>query len=177
MSGIIAATRDNELGVNGVTNSAQIMVLKVVPNGDERDKDVANAIMYAVNNGAQIINMSFGKLYSWDKKAVDKALKYAQKKGVLMVHAAGNNSADNDKIDHYPVEKFEKKKLCGKKRANNWIEVGALNFRQGQDFRNNLFALFWCQILPLPFVGSRCVIGVFVGIVHVREMFAMNKKQ
>jgi cell wall-associated protease len=134
VAGIIAATRNNEIGMDGIAANVKIMTVRVVPDGDERDKDVANGIIYAADNGAKIINMSFGKLYSWDKKAVDKALKYAQKKGVLMVHAAGNNSADNDKIDHYPVEKFEKKKLCGKKRANNWIEVGALNFRQGQDF-------------------------------------------
>jgi subtilisin family serine protease len=75
VAGIIGAVRDNNLGVMGVANDVQIMSVRTVPNGDERDKDVANAIRYAANNGAKVINMSFGKSYSYDKKAVDEAVK------------------------------------------------------------------------------------------------------
>ena len=134
VAGIVAATRNNGLGMDGIANNVKIMTIRAVPDGDERDKDVANGIIYAADNGASIINMSFGKLYSWDKEAVDKAVKYAKKKDVLIVHAAGNNAADNDKIDHYPVEKYEKASFCKPKRANNWMEVGALSFKQGADF-------------------------------------------
>jgi subtilisin family serine protease len=96
-----------------------------VPDGDERDKDVANAIIYAVDNGAKIINMSFGKKYSWDKKAVDDAVKYAEKKGVLLIHAAGNEGLNIDEINHYPTKKFEN----SKKEASNFIDVGAMSWK------------------------------------------------
>jgi subtilisin family serine protease len=91
VSGIIAAKRDNELGIDGIAENAKIMALKVVPDGDERDKDVAKAIRYAVDNGARIINMSFGKDLSPHKYLVDEAVLYAQENDVLLVHAAGNN--------------------------------------------------------------------------------------
>lgn len=107
VAGIIAANRDNDIGIKGVANSASIMVLRIVPQGDERDKDVANGIRYAVDNGAKIINMSFGKGYKWDKKAVDEAVKYAEQKDVLLVHAAGNDNQDNDKVDNYPNKYFD----------------------------------------------------------------------
>lgn len=134
VAGIVAATRNNSIGMDGIANNVKIMTVRAVPDGDERDKDVANGIIYAVDNGASIINMSFGKLYSWDKEAVDKAVKYARKNDVLMVHAAGNNGADNDEVDHYPVEKYEKAGFLAPKRADNWIEVGALSYKQGTDF-------------------------------------------
>jgi len=89
VAGIIAAQRDNNLGMKGVADNVKIMIVRVVPDGDERDKDVANGIRYAVDNGANIINMSFGKSYAWNKDAVDKAVKYAEKHDVLLVHAAG----------------------------------------------------------------------------------------
>jgi subtilisin family serine protease len=78
--------------MKGVADNVRIMTLRVVPDGDERDKDVANAIRYAADNGAKVINMSFGKAYSWNKKVVDDAVKYALSKDVLLVHAAGNNA-------------------------------------------------------------------------------------
>ena len=80
MAGIIAANRNNNLGIEGIAENVRIMSLRVVPDGDERDKDVANAIYYAVDNGASIINMSFGKGDSPNKDEVDKAVKYAEKK-------------------------------------------------------------------------------------------------
>ena len=121
VSGIIGADRENNLGVMGVANDVRIMSVRTVPDGDERDKDVANAIRYAANNGAKVINMSFGKSYSFDKKAVDEALKLAMSKDVLIIHAAGNENQDNDKEPHFPTRIYEDK--SGEAAA--WIEVGA----------------------------------------------------
>lgn len=120
VAGIIAAKRDNNIGINGIANNIRIMALRAVPDGDERDKDVANAIRYAVDNGAKIINMSFGKAYSPHKAYVDQAIKYAEKHGVLLVHAAGNSSKNIDLKYNYPTKKLGKKQV-----ANNWLEVGA----------------------------------------------------
>jgi cell wall-associated protease len=107
VSGIIGANRTNNLGILGVANNVSIMTIRVVPEGDERDKDVANGIRYAVDNGARIVNMSFGKGYKWDKKAVDEAVKYAESKGVLLVHAAGNDNSNNDIIENYPNKYYD----------------------------------------------------------------------
>ena len=122
VAGIIAAVRDNGIGVNGVGGPmVEIMSIRTVPNGDERDKDVANAIRYAVDNGASIINMSFGKGYSPYKKAVDDAMKYAEKNDVLLVHAAGNDGKMLTLSNNFPNDTYEGKKKTGK----TWIEVGA----------------------------------------------------
>jgi len=107
VSGIIGANRTNELGIMGVASQVSIMSIRVVPQGDERDKDVANGIRYAVDNGARVINMSFGKGFKWDKKIVDEAVKYAESKNVLLVHAAGNDNSDNDTIENYPNKYFD----------------------------------------------------------------------
>lgn len=107
VAGIIAADRYNNIGVNGISNAVEIMCIRVVPKGDERDKDVANGIRYAVDNGAHIINMSFGKAYKWDKKVVDEAVKYAESRGVLLVHAAGNEKENIDRKDFYPSKFFD----------------------------------------------------------------------
>ena len=133
VAGIIAAVRANDLGVKGVADNVRIMSVRAVPDGDERDKDVANAIIYAVDNGASIINMSFGKGYAWDKEAVDKAVKYALKNDVLLVHAAGNSAQNNDETNHFPNDQFEKKGLFGPKEAANWLEVGALSWKGGEN--------------------------------------------
>ncbi len=119
-SGIIGALRDNGIGTQGQSNFLKIMAIRAVPDGDERDKDIANGIRYAVDNGAQVISMSFGKMYSPGKKVVDKAVAYAWMRGVLLVHAAGNDSKDLESGKNYPTAKL----LSGVK-ANNWIEVGA----------------------------------------------------
>lgn len=122
VAGIIAAVRDNNLGVDGVGGAkVQIMSVRTVPNGDERDKDVANAIRYAVDNGASVINMSFGKGQSPYKGAVDAAMKYAEKNDVLLVHAAGNDGKELTLENNYPNDTYEGKKKTGK----TWIEVGA----------------------------------------------------
>ncbi|MBY0478426.1 MAG: S8 family peptidase [Chitinophagaceae bacterium] len=121
VSGIIAAARNNGIGVDGVANDVKIMVLRAVPDGDEYDKDVALAIRYAVDNGAKIINMSFGKGYSPEKRWVDDAVRYAQSKGVLLVHAAGNDHNNVDSTDNYPNPVFADTKT----KATNFITVGA----------------------------------------------------
>lgn len=126
-AGIIAAVRDNALGMKGVASNVKIMAVRVVPNGDERDKDVANGIRYAVDNGARIISMSFGKAYSPYKRVVDEAVKYAESKGVLLVHAAGNDSKDNDLIPSYPMRTHRKEA----RDMNNWLEIGASSYLKG----------------------------------------------
>ena len=120
VAGIIAADRNNNIGIKGIADNVRIMSVRTVPNGDERDKDVANAIRYAVDNGAQIINMSFGKSFSPEKEIVDQAVKYADKKGVILIHAAGNDSENIDTEKNYPSRSY----LDGKE-ARNWLEVGA----------------------------------------------------
>lgn len=132
VAGIVGAARNNGVGMNGIAKNVQIMSVRAVPDGDERDKDVANSIRYAVDNGAKVINMSFGKGYSWNKEVVDDAVKYAAKKDVLLIHAAGNGSQDNDKHDNFPNENYEKSGLFCSKNAKNWIEVGALNYTQDE---------------------------------------------
>ncbi|MGI8496272.1 MAG: S8 family peptidase [Gemmatimonadaceae bacterium] len=120
VSGIIAAVRGTSNGVAGIAPAVRVMMVRTVPDGDERDKDVANAIRYAVDNGAQVINMSFGKGYSPYKVAVDDAVKYADSHGVLMIHAAGNDGEDLGKKPSYPTPAY-----ASGGRAQNWIEVGA----------------------------------------------------
>ena len=121
VSGIIAAVRDNQLGVQGVAPSTvRIMTVRAVPDGDERDKDIANAIRYAVDNGAQIINMSFGKEFSPQRQVVEAAYKYAASKNVLLVHAAGNENSNLDVSDNYPASFY-----INKTPVPNLLTVGA----------------------------------------------------
>jgi subtilisin family serine protease len=128
VSGIIGALRDNTLGMKGVADYVTIMAVRTVPVGDERDKDVANAIRYAADNGAKVVNMSFGKGYPWDKKVVDDAVKYAASKDVLLIHAAGNDGKDLDKTQNFPNRIYED----GSGEAPNWIEVGASTWRDDE---------------------------------------------
>jgi len=124
VAGIIGADRTNNVGVLGVADQVRIMAVRAIPDGDERDKDVANAIRYAVDNGAQIINMSFGKDYSPNRRTVEEAIRYAQTKGVLLIHAAGNDSKLLDITASYPSDKY----LDGA-RIPNMITVGAITSR------------------------------------------------
>lgn len=133
VAGIIAAKRGNGIGMDGVADNVRIMSVRTVPDGDERDKDVANAIYYAVDNGAAVINMSFGKGASPEKEAVDRAIKYALKHDVLIVHAAGNDGKENDFDNNFPNDKFRKKGLFSPKYAENWLEVGASNWEDGEN--------------------------------------------
>ena len=128
VAGIIAANRENEIGAQGVAAPVEIMVIRAVPDGDERDKDVANAIRYAADNGAQVINMSFGKSYSPEKFVVDAAVRYADSLGVLLVHGAGNDGKDVDVADNFPSKTFR-----DGQQTDNWIEVGATSWKSGPD--------------------------------------------
>jgi cell wall-associated protease len=121
VAGIIGAVRNNSIGMNGVADNVRIMAIRAVPDGDEHDKDIANAIRYAVDNGARVINMSFGKSFSPQKKWVDDAMRYAETKGVLLVHAAGNESANLDSSENYPNPVYQD----NGKHTSNWISVGA----------------------------------------------------
>ena len=125
VAGIIGASRNNNIGINGVADNVKILAVRLVPDGDERDKDVANAIRYAVDNGAKVLNMSFGKSYAHNKQTVDEAVKYAESKDVLMVHAAGNDSEDNDVEPNFPMKYYTDTKGDTTGIANNWITVGA----------------------------------------------------
>lgn len=120
VSGIIGASRNNGVGMDGIADNVRIMTVRAVPDGDEHDKDIALAIRYATDNGAKVINMSFGKGFSPEKKWVDDAVKYAESKGVLLVHAAGNSHQNLDSTENYPSAVFE-----DGNRAPNWITVGA----------------------------------------------------
>jgi subtilisin family serine protease len=121
VSGIIAAARNNGVGIDGVSDAVKIMMIRVVPDGDEYDKDVALAIKYAVNNGAKIINMSFGKAYSPEKYWVDSAVRYAEQKDVLLVHSAGNESYNLDSTSVFPNAYL----AVWKQNASNFITIGA----------------------------------------------------
>jgi len=120
VAGVIAAVRDNDLGIDGIATKVQIMAIRSTPNGDERDKDVALAIRYAVDNGARIINMSFGKDFSPQKNFVDDAVRYAVNNDVLLVHAAGNDGKNIDEADNYPTPIYE-----DGQKASTWLTVGA----------------------------------------------------
>lgn len=125
VAGIIGAKRHNGIGIDGIADNVKIMGVRIVPDGDERDKDVANGIRYAVDNGAKVINMSFGKGYVYNKKTVDEAIKYAEQKDVLLVHAAGNDAKDNDLIKNYPMKYYTDSLDAVTGEASNWITVGA----------------------------------------------------
>lgn len=126
VSGIIAQVRHNNLGGDGVANNVEIMALRAVPNGDEYDKDIALAIRYAADNGAKVINGSFGKGFSPHKEWVYDAIKYAASKDVLIVHAAGNDGANIDIEENFPDDQIN-----GKEISDNFISIGALNFEYG----------------------------------------------
>ena len=106
VAGIIAAIRGNDKGGDGVADNVKIMSIRTVPNGDEFDKDIYLAIRYAVDNGASVINMSFGKAYSPHQQKVYEAFQYADSKGVLLIHAAGNDAKDIDIEPNYPTSMY-----------------------------------------------------------------------
>lgn len=107
VGGIIGAVRGNKIGGDGVAAPVELMSLRAVPDGDEFDKDIAMAIRYAVDNGAKVINMSFGKAFSPHQKEVYDAMKYAEENDVLLVHAAGNDSKDIDSEPNFPAVKYD----------------------------------------------------------------------
>jgi len=138
VSGIIGANRNNDIGIKGVADHVRIMGIRVVPEGDERDKDVANGIRYAVDNGARIINMSFGKGFKWDKEVVDEAVKYAEEKGVLLVHAAGNDNKNNDVEENYPTKYYDSPAAAEYKRLHKKKEPTLKDIVKNQMQGNNM---------------------------------------
>jgi subtilisin family serine protease len=136
VSGIIAAIRGNDKGGDGVAENVKIMSVRAVPNGDEQDKDVALAIRYAVDNGAQVINMSFGKSFSLHQNEVYEAMAYADSMGVLMIHAAGNDAKDVDVEPNFPTSRYE----FQEKPFTHLLTIGASTRMEGEarvaDFSN-----------------------------------------
>jgi subtilisin family serine protease len=131
VAGIIAAERGNGLGIDGVADNVQIMAIRTVPDGDEYDKDVALAIRYAADNGASIINASFGKSFSPNSEWVNEAIRYAAAKDVLIVHAAGNDALDLDDPENanYPNDQV----ADGAEFADNVLTVGSLDSQYGSE--------------------------------------------
>ena len=128
VAGIIAQKRNNAIGGDGVADNVQIMAIRAVPNGDEYDKDIALAIRYAVDNGAKVINGSFGKDFSPHAEWVWDAIKYAESKDVLIVHAAGNDGKDLDIEENFPTDTKDKKNEF----VSNFLQIGALNYEYGE---------------------------------------------
>jgi subtilisin family serine protease len=124
VAGIIGAVRNSANQVQGIAPNVSIMAVRAVPDGDERDTDIARAIRYAVDNGAQVVNMSFGKAWSPNKPAVDSAVRYAESKGVLLVHAAGNDGENSDIAPSFPTAV-----LTDGTTASNWLEIGASSWK------------------------------------------------
>jgi len=131
VAGIIGAERNNGKGANGVANNVEIMSIRAVPNGDEYDKDIALGIRYAVDNGAKVINGSFGKGFSPNAQWVYDAIKYAAEKDVLFVHAAGNDGAnlDDPANPNFPNDQINN----GPEIADNVVTVGALSSKYGSE--------------------------------------------
>jgi len=131
VAGIIAAERNNGKGMNGVAQNVEILIARAVPDGDEYDKDIALAIRYAVDNGAKVINTSFGKYYSPNPEWVYDAIQYAAEKDVLIVNAAGNDAYDLDNYDKlvYPNDQTDNYS----EMADNFLTVGALNYVYGEE--------------------------------------------
>lgn len=161
VAGIILAERNNGKGMNGVAHNAQLMSLRAIPDGDERDKDVALAIRYAVDNGAKVINMSFGKSFSPNKEWVFDAIKYAEEKDVLLVHAAGNDHKDIDVSDNWPTDTKDKVVEF----ADNVLTIGASSVNTNKN-------------LPATFsnYGKRNV-DVFAPGVDIYSTFPLNEYQ
>ncbi len=134
VGGIVGETRNNGIGVNGVANNVKLMSVRVVPDGDEHDKDVALGIRYAVDNGAKVINSSFGKAYSPNKQWVYDAIKYAESKDVLIVNAAGNDGANIDVIYTFPNDSKDLKTEF----TDNVLTIGAMS----SSYNENLPAIF-----------------------------------
>jgi subtilisin family serine protease len=131
VSGIIAADRTNDIGIKGVAPHTKIMPLVICSNADEHDNDIAAAIRYAVDNGAKVINMSFGKEFSLYKNRVIDAYKYAEKHDVLLVHAAGNNSFNVDENPYYPSDvDYENPDEV----VDNFITVGSISQKIDSNF-------------------------------------------
>lgn len=166
VAGIIGAAREGS-EARGIAPAVELMAIRAVPNGDEHDKDVAQAIRYAVDNGAHIINMSFGKSYSPQKELVDAAVRYADERGVLMIHAAGNDGEDLTTTPSYPTRSY----LDGG-RAALWIEVGAAD-RSAPDSLAATFSNYGADRVDLFAPGVAIVSTVPGGGVRAQQGTSM----
>jgi subtilisin family serine protease len=161
VAGIILASRNNGVGMNGVAHNAKLMSLRAVPDGDERDKDIALAIRYAADNGAKVINMSFGKSFSPHRHWVFDALKYAEEKDVLLVHAAGNDAKNIDKSDNWPND--SKNKID--EFVDNVLTIGAMSVNYN-------------EALPAGFTNyGKLNVDVFAPGVQIYSTFPKNEYQ
>ena len=133
VAGIVAASRNNDKGVNGVAHNVKIMAIRMVPDGDEHDKDVALGIRYAADNGAKVINTSFGKGYSPNKKWVYDAIKYAAKKDVLIVNAAGNDGKNIDVVSTFPNDSED----LINEVSDNVLTIGAMSLHYDEKLPAN----------------------------------------
>ena len=129
VAGIIAAIRGNNKGGDGVADNVKIMSIRTVPNGDEFDKDIYLAVRYAVDNGASVINMSFGKAYSPHQEKVYEAFQYADSKGVLLIHAAGNDAQDIDIEPNYPTSMYSFQDV----KLDHFLTIGASTKNKGEE--------------------------------------------
>lgn len=129
VAGIIAAERNNGIGMNGVASNVKIMPVRLVPDGDEYDKDVALGIRYAVDNGAKVINASFGKQFATHPEWVRDAIRYAESKDVLIVIGSGNDGLNMDKVVNYPNDQ----EMDGPEYVDNVLLVGAMNYKYGSE--------------------------------------------
>jgi len=161
VAGIIGAVRNNGIGMNGVADKVLIMPIRAVPDGDEYDKDIALGIRYAVDNGAKIINCSFGKYYSPHKDWVWDAIKYAAEHDVLIVNAAGNDAKDMDKFGEnisYPNDGDKP----GVEIADNFITIGA-------------YSPYFSADLPAPFSNyGKTTVDVFSPGVNIYSTVPFN---
>jgi len=159
VSGIILASRNNGVGMNGVATNAKLMSVRAVPDGDERDKDVALAIRYAVDNGAKVINMSFGKAYSPYRHWVFDAIKHAEKHDVLLVHAAGNSGQDIDVENNWPNDSMDKVLEI----TDNVLTIGAMSVNYDEN-------------LPASFSNyGKLNVDVFAPGVQIYSTFPKNE--
>lgn len=129
VAGIIAADRYNDIGLRGIAHNVEIMSVRAVPDGDEYDKDIANALRYAVDNGAKVINTSFGKYFSPYPEVVEDALRYADQNDVLIVNAAGNDALDLDEVRVYPNDQTPDNP---EEIVSNFLNVGSITPNYGE---------------------------------------------
>jgi len=161
VGGIVAALRGNGLGGDGVANNVKLMSLRAVPDGDEFDKDIALAIRYAVDNGAKIINGSFGKSHSSLPEAVYEAIMYAQENDVLFVHAAGNSALDLALNPNFPAVKYD----FQEKPFTHLLTIGASTRVHDKD-------------LPASFSNyGKCEVDIFAPGFEIYNTFPDNEYQ